>query len=237
MPRSSMGEWGRPERPVEESAGSPPWAGPVRPGSPPDGAPSPSGPSPSGHPPTATPPAPPEDAHPGREENGGEPSADGQGPEAPAAEQEVPEPSPVPTRRGAREMAKVVKERDEYLDQLKRTRADFENYRKRMSRQQVEHRDRATEGLVEKLLPVLDTFDAALSHGSGFEQVHGSFLTLLAQEGLERIDPVDQPFDPNEADAVAHEEGDDGPVVAEVLRPGYKWKGRVLRPAMVRVRG
>ncbi len=62
-------------------------------------------------------------------------------------------------------------------------------------------------------------------------------VKTLGKEGLERIDPAGAAFDPNEADAVAHEDGDGGPVVAEVLRPGYRWKGRVLRPAMVKVKG
>ena len=67
-------------------------------------------------------------------------------------------------------------------------------------------------------------------------------MAALEKEGLERIDPMGRPFDPNEADAVAHEEGADAeggsePVVSAVLRPGYRWKGRLLRPAMVKVRG
>ena len=135
------------------------------------------------------------------------------------------------------DLGKLAAERDDYLDQLRRTRADFENYRKRILRQQTEHLERAAEALAEKLLPVLDTFDAALAHGQGFEQVHAALMTTLEKEGLERIAPEGKPFDPNESDAVAHEEGEGGPVVAEVLRPGYRWKGRVLRPAMVRVRG
>jgi molecular chaperone GrpE len=135
------------------------------------------------------------------------------------------------------DLAKLAAERDDYLDQLRRTKADFENYRKRILRQQTEHLERAAEALAEKLLPVLDTFDAALAHGEGFEQVYAALMSTLEKEGLERIAPEGKPFDPNESDAVAHEEGDDGPVVAEVLRPGYRWKGRVLRPAMVRVRG
>jgi molecular chaperone GrpE len=135
------------------------------------------------------------------------------------------------------DLAKLAAERDDYLDQLKRTKADFENYRKRIIRQQTEHLERAAEGLAEKLLPVLDTFDAALAHGEGFEQVYAALVTALEKEGLERIEPEGKPFDPNESDAVAHEEGEGGPIVAEVLRPGYRWKGRVLRPAMVRVRG
>lgn len=135
------------------------------------------------------------------------------------------------------DMDRLQSERNDYLDQLLRTRADFDNYRKRVLKQQSEHEQRAAEALVEKLLDVLDTFDLARAHGQGYEQVHDRLMTILGKEGLERIDPAGEEFDPNEADAVAHEDGDGGPVVAEVLRPGYRWKGRVLRPAMVKVRG
>jgi molecular chaperone GrpE len=128
-------------------------------------------------------------------------------------------------------------ERNDYLQQLQRVKADFENYRKRMLRQQSEHLERAAEALIEKLLPVLDVFDAAADHGQGFDQAQATLMSTLEKEGLERIHPLDKPFDPTEADAVAHEDGDGGPVVAEVLRAGYRWKGRVVRPAMVRVRG
>ncbi|HEX2042774.1 MAG TPA: nucleotide exchange factor GrpE [Acidimicrobiales bacterium] len=135
------------------------------------------------------------------------------------------------------DLAKLAAERDDYLDQLRRLTADFDNYRKRIVKQQTEHLERAAEDLVEKLLEVLDVFDAALAHGEGFEQVHASLVGLLEKEGLERIDPAGEPFDPNEADAVAHEDAEEGPFVSEVLRPGYRFKGRVLRPAMVKVRG
>jgi len=131
----------------------------------------------------------------------------------------------------------LAAERDDYLEQLRRVTADFDNYRKRMLKQQGEHVERAAEALVCKLLDALDTFDLALAHGEGFDQVHTRLLSVLQKEGLQRIDPTGKPFDPNEADAVAHEDADDGPVVSEVLRLGYRWKGRVLRPAMVKVRG
>jgi len=134
-------------------------------------------------------------------------------------------------------VAKLRAERDDYLDQLRRTRADFENYRKRVQRQQVDVAHQAAQDLVTKLLVALDHLEAAGVHGEGYEQAHASLVAVLEGEGLARINPEGQPFDPNEADAVAHEEGEDGPVVAEVLRAGYRWKGRVLRPAMVRVRG
>jgi len=132
---------------------------------------------------------------------------------------------------------RMAAERDDYLEQLRRVSADFDNYRKRMLKQQSDHVERAAEALVEKLLDALDTFDLALAHGEGFDQVHAALLGVLEKEGLQRIHPKGQPFDPNEADAVAHEDADDGPLVSEVLRSGYRWKGRVLRPAMVKVRG
>jgi molecular chaperone GrpE len=135
------------------------------------------------------------------------------------------------------DLTALAAERDDYLDQLRRITADFDNYRKRMLKQQTEQVERASENLVEKLLDVLDTFEMALAHGEGFDQVHGRLTDVLGKEGLERIDPAGKPFDPNEADAVAHEDADDGPTVSEVLRAGYRFKGRVLRPAMVKVRG
>jgi len=135
------------------------------------------------------------------------------------------------------DLDRLQSERDDYLDQLLRTRAEFDNYRKRMRKQQTENSERAAEALAEKLLEVLDTFDAAVQHGAGFEQGHTQLVAVLEKQGLERIDPAGQEFDPTEADAVAHEEGDEGPVVSAVLRPGYRWKGRVLRPAMVKVKG
>jgi molecular chaperone GrpE len=135
------------------------------------------------------------------------------------------------------DMDRLQSERNDYLDQLLRTRADFDNYRKRIVKQQSEHELRAAEALVEKLLEPMDTLDLAVNHGQGFEQARDMLVNVLTKEGLERIDPVGKPFDPNEADAVAHEAGDGGPVVAEVLRPGYRWKGRVIRPAMVKVKG
>src|SRR6266513_262007 len=133
------------------------------------------------------------------------------------------------------DVARIARERDDYLDALKRLQADFENYKKRILKQQTEHLERAAEGLVEKLLPVLDTCDLALAHGGeGLDQVQGQLMVALEKEGLERIDAVGKPFDPNVHDAVAHEadeDGGDGPVVSEVMRTGYRFKGKLLRPA------
>src|SRR5438874_6672199 len=123
------------------------------------------------------------------------------------------------------DIQQIARERDDYLDALKRLQADFENYKKRVLKQQTEHLERAAESIVAKLLPALDTFDLALDHGEGFDQVHSTLMKALEKEGLERIDPAGKPFDPNEHDAVAHEEGDGdtaggGPVVSEVMRTG-----------------
>jgi molecular chaperone GrpE len=139
-------------------------------------------------------------------------------------------------------------ERDEYLLALQRTQADFENYRKRIQRMQEEQSARAASDLVTKLLTVLDTLDLAEAHqreaGAASEDAkalraaRSMLIDTLAKEGLARVDEADVPFDPEVHDAVAQAEGDGGePVVDEVLRSGYRWRGRVLRPAMVRVRG
>ena len=157
------------------------------------------------------------------------------------------------------DVAALRAERDDYLSALQRVQADFENYRKRVLRQQDEQSARAALGLVEKLLPVLDTLDLAVAHvhktgvvvdesTEAHALVHARSLLndTLAKEGLERVDEAGAPFDPLVHDAVAHAEtepsadGDpaSGPtVVDEVLRAGYRWRGQVLRPAMVRVRG
>lgn len=139
-------------------------------------------------------------------------------------------------------LAATEKERDDYLDALRRLQADFENYKKRMQRQQAEAAERAGEDLAVKLLPVLDTVDLARQHGAGegVDQIATALVDALAKEGLERIDPVGDPFDPNEHEAVSHEagEGDGGdPVVSGLMRAGYRWKGRLVRAAMVTVRG
>ena len=139
----------------------------------------------------------------------------------------------------------VTKERDDYLDSLRRLQADFENYRKRVKADTDLAIGRGTERVIDRLLPVLDTFEMALSHeadpdASPLARLHDQLLSALEVEGLERLNPRDAPFDPAEAEAVMHEEaeaGQDSPVVIQVLRAGYRWKGRVLRAAMVKVRG
>jgi len=141
----------------------------------------------------------------------------------------------------AAEVDAVRAERDDYLDALRRLQADFENYKKRMMRQQTDLVDRAAQSLVEKLLHVLDAADLAIAHGGGehVAQVAGLLTDTLVKEGLEGVDPKPgDPFDPTVHDAVAHEPGDGADQeIVELMRPGYRWKGTLLRPAMVKVRG
>ncbi|HEY3942816.1 MAG TPA: nucleotide exchange factor GrpE [Acidimicrobiales bacterium] len=153
------------------------------------------------------------------------------------------------------DVAALTAERDEYLGALQRVKADFDNYRKRVLRQQEEQTARAARDLVTKLLPVLDTLDLAEAHlgsdgpevasheATALAQARAQLVDVLAREGLERVDETDVSFDPSVHDAVAHApaEADEGSAgetrIDAVLRSGYRWHGQVLRPAMVRVRG
>jgi molecular chaperone GrpE len=132
----------------------------------------------------------------------------------------------------------LLAEREQYKDMAQRLQADFENYKKRAARDLNDESERRTGRLVEALLPALDACEAAFSHGvAGVEGIWSSLIGALQKQGLEAMDLADKPFDPNEADAVAFEPGEGEQVVAEVMRTGYRWNGRVLRPAMVKVRG
>ena len=133
----------------------------------------------------------------------------------------------------------LAAERDQFKDIALRLQADFENYRKRVQTQTADDVERATGRLVEALLPVLDACEAALAHGAeDVEPIWSALIGALQKQGLEAMDPMDKPFDPNLYDAVMHEASDDHePIVSEVMRTGYVWKGKVLRPAMVKVKG
>ncbi len=137
------------------------------------------------------------------------------------------------------DLVALLAERDQFKDIALRLQADFENYRKRVAAQQIDEVDRATGRLVESMLPVLDACEAAFGHGTNEVQpVWSALLATLQKQGLEVLDLEGKPFDPETAEAVVHEPGDDGvTTVIEILRTGYTWKGRVLRAAMVKVKG
>ncbi len=139
--------------------------------------------------------------------------------------------------------AATVRERDELRALAQQVQADFENYRKRVLRDQADAQQRATQGLVEQLLPVIDALELALTSlepvdakiRKGFELVYAELLGVLERAGLQRVETDGQPFDPHLHEAVLHEEGDGDPVVIETMRTGYRLNDKVLRPAMVRV--
>lgn len=136
------------------------------------------------------------------------------------------------------ELETLAAERDQYLDHLKRVQADYENHRKLTHKRVEERVARELGDVIERLLPVLDTCDAAAAQGESdaVEPIVTQLYGVLNKEGLERIDPKGEPFDPEVAEAVAHEPGEGGEqIVAEVMRTGYRWKGRLLRPALVKV--
>ena len=144
------------------------------------------------------------------------------------------------------ELDRARAEAAEYRDHLQRLQAEFENYRKRVLREQTRAVDFATEPLMSRLLQVLDEFELALVAAEqrpdfdkflhGVEIVYAKLLDILRAEGLERIEATGRPFDPTEHEALFQVEGGDGePYVADVLRSGYRLKGRVIRPAGVKV--
>ena len=141
------------------------------------------------------------------------------------------------------DLVELAQERDDFRDLAQRVQADFENYRKRVLREQTAVVERATEGLVSDLLSVLDSFELALGTlvdvddnvRKGVELVYSGLLGALERVGLERIPTEGAPFDPAVHEAVLQEEGDGDPVVLETMRSGFRLKGKVLRPAMVKV--
>jgi molecular chaperone GrpE len=136
---------------------------------------------------------------------------------------------------------------ESYLDDLRRLQADFDNYRKRTLREQTARVASASQALVARLLPVLDNFELAVSHAEqsrdfdgmlkGVEMVFGELREVLQGEGLVKIEAEGKPFDPERHEAVVAVEQEDAEpgTVVDVVRAGYELRGRVLRPAMVKV--
>jgi molecular chaperone GrpE len=149
------------------------------------------------------------------------------------------------------EQLEELKERaaksDEHWERLLRTTADFDNFKKRAAREKQDAIRYANEGLLEKLVPVLDNFDAALSAAqsssadgaqslqTGVAMIFQQLKKVLTESGLEEVDATGQTFDPNLHEAVSQQESADVPegAVLQQLRKGYKLRDRLLRPATV----
>lgn len=164
---------------------------------------------------------------------------DAEAPDATVDQGETPvTPSPGVDAMSEEAIVALIAERDEYLDALQRMKADFANARRRSDEQAASQRQHAAADLVSRLLPVLDSAEAALAQGVEEVRPLGDALfDALASQGLARLDPVGEPFDPEQHEAVMFESGEGEQVVVETMRLGYVWNERVLRAAMVKVRG
>jgi molecular chaperone GrpE len=133
-----------------------------------------------------------------------------------------------------------------YLEALQRVAAEFDNFRKRAARERSEIVDRASQRLIERLLPTLDSFDAALAYEAqteteqnliaGMQDTHRLLLEALSEDGFEPIEADGVPFNPAVHEAVTGPGGDgDGELLAKEMRRGYVLRGRVVRAALVAV--
>jgi molecular chaperone GrpE len=167
------------------------------------------------------------------------PSPDGESPDGePGDDDPSGEPDP---------LAAAQAERDGYLDQLQRARADYDNLNKRRHKEVAEARDRGQAALVDGLLEVLDNFGFALQAAEvsddaqlakGVRLVHDQLRAALGAAGLDEVEGVGAPFDPAHHEALMSESDGterDQPEVVEVLRTGYRFKAQLLRPAAVKV--
>lgn len=156
------------------------------------------------------------------------------------------EPAPAAEATFAEQLQKLQAENKDLLNTLVRRQADFENYRKRVEKERQSDRHRGVEHLIEKILPVLDAFEKALStegagesaeFRKGFELIYRQLWDILSKQGLKRIDSAGKAFDPHFHHAIQQVETPDVPDghVLDELQPGYLFHDRVLRPAMVRV--
>ncbi len=130
---------------------------------------------------------------------------------------------------------------EKYLANWKRSQADFANYKKRAEQEKADFVKFANADLISSLLPVMDDFERAMENvpeeGSsewieGIELIYRKLMTVLENQGLSKIEAVDQDFDPNFHQAVLHEKGEEGKVIKETQK-GYMMHDRLLRPTMV----
>jgi len=167
-------------------------------------------------------------------------------PADPSGEQSLTDAGTAPAGGSEAELEAAQRWAEECRDHLQRLKAEFDNYRKRVLKEQTRAVEMASEPLIRRLLEVLDEFDLALIAAErtpdlerflhGVELVYAKLLDILRSEGLERIDAEGKPFDPAYHEALMQSgEGDGEPIVVDVFRPGYTMKGRVLRPAGVKV--
>jgi molecular chaperone GrpE len=143
------------------------------------------------------------------------------------------------------DVEKLRSERNDLFDRLARLQAEFDNYRKRAAKENADYRDYAVSDAARSLLPVVDSFTLALKNAAakpedlrkGVELIFKQLQDVLQKLNIERVPAQGEPFDPRVHEAIEMVETNDAPDhhVLEELQPGYRIKGRLLRPAMVRV--
>ncbi len=153
--------------------------------------------------------------------------------------------SPPVAEPEATQLATVTAERDQYLDQLQRSRAEFANFRRRTEQERTQIREIANHALLAQFLPILDDFQRALAAVpedqrqtplvQGLELIERKFWSVLERVGVSPIDAIGQPFDPSLHEAVDTVPGTAATTVIDVFQPGYRLGQNLLRPAMVRV--
>ena len=166
---------------------------------------------------------------------------------AEAADSLVPEDVTPLTPEQLEELKEKAAKADEHWQRLLRTSADFDNFKKRAAREKQDAIKFANEGLLQKLIPVLDNFDMALSAAqaapadaseslqTGISMIYQQLKNAASEAGLEEVDAAGKIFDPNLHEAVSQKESADTPEgsVLQQLRKGYKLRERLLRPASV----
>jgi molecular chaperone GrpE len=169
--------------------------------------------------------------------------------ELPPADNDENPPAPGPSASAtgepsSAEFQNLKAERDSLLDRLARAQAEFENARRRAAKEQQDFRDFAAADAIKSLLPVIDSFERALQakseakdFRSGVELIYKQLQDALAKQGVRAIPAKGEPFDPHYHEAIEMVETSEAPdhEVLEELQRGYKFKDRLLRPAMVKV--
>lgn len=172
------------------------------------------------------------------------PEAEATSPDSPRGETGLAPVGADPAISTPEQLESLRRERDELKEQLLRRRAEFDNFRKRVEREQQQAGEEAVAKVLKALIPVLDNLDRALEAGGsaeplreGVELTRRELLAILEAQGVKVDDPIGQPFDPERHQALAHEPvpGFNEGTVVEVYGRGYSYRDRLLRPALVKV--
>ena len=174
-------------------------------------------------------------------------SAEDQAVQEPAEEAKEETPEQKQIRELTEQLEQARKQSEDYLDRLRRSMAEFDNFRKRTEKEKEQEKTKGVLEVVSTVLPLLDNFERALASipeeekqnatAKGVEMMYNQFVSALKAIGVEEIPAEGEPFDPNKHNAVTHikDEKMDENIVCEVFQKGYSYKGQVVRYSMVKV--